>query len=205
MHSRFTRPIQSFAGYIFDCDGTLADSMPLHHESWVFGLRECGAPFDFSWELFTSRGGMPLEQTVLELNRQFGCTLDAERIAALQRVHFEARIKDLQPIREVTDFAHEISQLSPVSVASGNLRLQVIRSLQAIGVGDIFDIIVTPEQVQHGKPHPDMFLLAAELMGVAPKDCLVLEDSPLGIEAAKRAGMSWALVREALPITEKTR
>jgi len=98
-----------------------------------------------------------------------------------------------------------MSRVSPVSVASGNLRLQVIHSLEAIGVGEIFDIIITPEQVQHGKPHPDMFLLAAERMGVAPQDCLVLEDSPLGIEAAKRAGMSWALVREALPMTGKTR
>ncbi|MDX2051428.1 MAG: HAD family phosphatase [Polyangiaceae bacterium] len=204
MRVRFTPPTQTFGGYIFDCDGTLADSMPLHHDAWKFALKECGAEFEFTWEIFASRGGMPLEQTVRELNQQFCCELDPIAIAAAQRVHFEARLHELQPISEVTHFARQVQAQRPVSVASGNLRLQVVRSLHTIGVGDIFDIIVTPEQVERGKPHPDMFLLAAELMGVRPKDCLVIEDSPLGIQAAERAGMAWALVEDALPTVPKT-
>jgi HAD superfamily hydrolase (TIGR01509 family) len=80
-------------------------------------------------------------------------------------------------------------------VASGGERNIVLRTLELIGLGDTFSVVVTPEEVKEGKPAPDMFLLAAERMGVPPSECVVFEDSPLGLEAARRAGMTGVLVR----------
>ncbi len=74
------------------------------------------------------------------------------------------------------------------------MAVTVRRTLRTIGVADLFPIVVTAEEVTHGKPAPDLFLLAAERMGVAPAECLVFEDSPLGIIAAERAGMGSVLV-----------
>ncbi len=191
----FCLPELEYSAFIFDCDGTLADSMPLHHEAWVAALRKHGAPFIFDWELFTSRAGKTLEQTVEELNAQFGSKLDVARVAADQRLGYEARLESIQPIADVVAFARERRRLGfPVSVASGGDALTVERTLRAIGVGGLFPIVVTAAEVARGKPAPDLFLLAAERMGVAPETCLVFEDSKLGILAAQSAGMGSVLV-----------
>jgi HAD superfamily hydrolase (TIGR01509 family) len=191
---RFVPPSHSFGAYIFDCDGTLADSMPLHHAAWKYALERAGATFDFTWEIFSSRGGMPLEDTVMELNRQFECSIDPRLISRLQLEYFDREALNVKPIVEVTCFAREVAGRAPISVASGNRKPQVLEVLDAIGVADLFEIVVTPEDVERGKPHPDMFLLAAKRMGVAPELCLVIEDSPLGVQAAERARMQWCLV-----------
>jgi HAD superfamily hydrolase (TIGR01549 family) len=191
----FCLPELEYSAFIFDCDGTLADSMPLHHEAWIAALRKHGAPFIFDWELFTSRAGKTLERTVEELNAQFGSKLDAAQVAADQRLGYDARLKSIQPIADVVAFARERRRLGyPVSVASGGDALSVERTLRAIGVGGLFPIVVTAAEVARGKPAPDLFLLAAERMGVAPETCLVFEDSELGILAARSAGMGSVLV-----------
>ncbi len=191
----FCLPELEYSAFIFDCDGTLADSMPLHHEAWIAALRKHGAPFIFDWELFTLRAGKTLERTVEELNTQFGSKLDAARVAADQRLGYDARLESIQPITDVVAFARERRRLGcPVSVASGGDALTVERTLRAIGMGGFFPIVVTAAEVAHGKPAPDLFLLAAERMGVAPETCLVFEDSQLGILAARSAGMGSVLV-----------
>lgn len=191
----FCLPELEYSAFIFDCDGTLADSMPLHHEAWIAALRKHGAPFIFDWQLFTSRAGKTLERTVEELNAQFGSKLDVARVAADQRLGYEARLESIQPIADVVAFARERRRLGfPLSVASGGDALTVERTLRAIGVGGLFPIVVTAAEVARGKPAPDLFLLAAERMGVAPETCLVFEDSELGILAARSAGMGSVLV-----------
>ncbi len=189
----FSRPERTFAGYIFDCDGTLADTMPIHHRAWCDALRASGAAFEFDWPLFVSRAGMSLEQTVVELGEQFQLALDPQQVAAQQRRRYAELEGGVQPIFEVLEFARQIARTHPVSVASGSRRDNVERTLRLIGAEDLFSVIVTPEDVDRGKPHPDMFLLAAEKMGVAPESCVVFEDAELGFEAARRARM--ALVR----------
>jgi len=191
---RFVPPVRRYGGYIFDCDGTLADTMPLHHSAWKQALAAAGAGFDFTWDIFVSRAGMSLERTVAELSEQFSTPLDATLVAAQHRAIYEALEVDVQAVPGVLEFAREVSAFAPVAVASGSIRAHVQRSLQAIGAGDLFPIIITPEDVTRGKPDPEMFLLAAERMGVAPSECLVLEDGALGIEGAKRAGMDYAIV-----------
>jgi len=194
----FSLPTRAYSAFIFDCDGTLADSMPLHQKAWVVALRKYGATFDFSWELFMSRAGKTIELTVAELNAEFALTLDPTLVSAAQRAEYDALAVGVKPLDEVVAFARERAQAGcPVSVASGGDAPTVRRTLHTIGVSDLFPIIVTAEQVAHGKPAPDLFLLAAERMGVAPAECLVFEDSPLGIIAAERAGMGSVLVSRA--------
>jgi HAD superfamily hydrolase (TIGR01509 family) len=186
---------REYGGYIFDCDGTLADSMVVHHRAWLAALAAHGATFEFGWELFTSRAGMTLPNTVRELNAQFGLALDPEAVTTSQRVEYERFLSTVQPIPQVVELALQVAVSRPVSVASGGERKVVRRTLELIGLGQTFPVVITAEDVIHGKPAPDMFLLAAERMGVAPADCVVFEDSVLGLEAAKRAGMASVLVR----------
>ena len=191
----FSLPTRAYSAFIFDCDGTLADTMPMHQKAWIAALHQFGVTLDFSWELFMSRAGKTIELTVSELNAEFGLTLDPTLVSAAQRAQFDALAVGVKPLDEVVAFARERAEAGyPVSVASGGDAVTVQRTLRTIGVADLFPIVVTAEEVVHGKPAPDMFLLAAERMGVAPAACLVFEDSLLGITAAERAGMGAVLV-----------
>jgi HAD superfamily hydrolase (TIGR01509 family) len=186
---------REYGGYIFDCDGTLADSMVVHHKAWLTALAAHGAGIEFDWALFTSRAGMSLPNTVRELNAQFGLALDPEGVTASQRAEYERFLPTVQPITDVVELALSVAKTRPVSVASGGERKVVLRTLELIGLAELFPVVVTAQDVTHGKPAPDMFLLAAERMGVRPEDCVVFEDSLLGLEAAKRAKMASVLVR----------
>lgn len=194
-------PEGAFGAFIFDCDGTLVDSMPLHHVAWQRALRAAGAPLDFTWDLFVRRAGKTLEVTVMELNAEFGLTLDPDAVAARQRAEYDQLLPEIQPVVPVVEFLRGVAGRYPVSVASGSTAVTVRRSLAAVGILDLVPCIVTAFDVPRGKPHPDLFLLAAERMRVRPEDCLVFEDSPLGIEAAERAGMRSVLVQGSTPAT----
>jgi beta-phosphoglucomutase-like phosphatase (HAD superfamily) len=195
----FSLPTAQYGAFIFDCDGTLADTMPVHHTAWIHALRKHGATFDFNWDLFMSRAGKTIELTVAELNEQFGLELDPARVAADQRAHFDRLAAGILAFDSVVAFARDrASSGFPVSVASGGDAPTVRRTLCTIGVSDLFPVVVTAEDVLHGKPAPDLFLLAAERMGVPAAQCLVFEDGLLGIEAAERAGMGAVLVRRVL-------
>lgn len=195
--SSFSPPTEAFAGYIFDCDGTLADTMPLHHVAWRRALAEHGAEFEFHWDLFLTRAGMSLEQTVVELGAQFRVPLDPTAVARSQRRFYAELEPTMEPIADVIHYARSVAREAPVSVASGSQRPTVDRTLRYLGISELFPIIVTPEDVLRGKPEPDMFLLAAQRMGVAPERCVVFEDGEMGIRAARSAGM--AVVRVEAP------
>jgi HAD superfamily hydrolase (TIGR01509 family) len=189
----FTPPQKRYAGYIFDCDGTLADSMPVHYGAWADTVRKYGG--QIPEDLFYSLGGWPSRKMVELLNERFRSSLDPETIANEKEQLYVQRIDTIRPIPEVADFARQVAVFAKVSVASGGILPVVTRTLEAIGFKDFFSVIVTSEQVKRGKPFPDMFLEAAGRMGVPPSDCLVLEDSPAGFEAAISAGMDYAVVR----------
>lgn len=185
----------AYGAFIFDCDGTLADSMPLHHAAWKRAFQDCNAAIDFSWERFVSRAGKTLEVTVEELNQELGLSLDPGRVAAIQRAEYDRLLSGVGPVESVVSFLRSVAGKRPVSVASGSNRQTVDRTLLLLGIADLVPIVVTAEEVEHGKPAPDLFLLAAERMGMPAERCLVFEDSLLGIEAATRAGMGSVLVR----------
>lgn len=192
---RFTRPTKTYSGYIFDCDGTLVDTMKLHHQAWRGALSHAGATFDFTWDVFIRRAGMTLERTVLELNLEFGTHFDPELIAEAQRQRYGSLARDTLPIAPVVAYARALhEQGKRLAVASGSRRLAVVGALSHVGILDWFKVIVTPEDVSQGKPSPESFLLAAELLGVPAAECLVIEDGEMGFEAARRAGMDYAVV-----------
>jgi len=193
----FTPPEKRYAGYIFDCDGTLADSMPAHYCAWADTVEKHGG--QMPEELFYALGGWPSKKMVEHLNERFGTSLDPE-IVAFEKEHlYVERIATIQPIREVAEFARQVSAFAKVSVASGGVLPVVIRTLETIGFAGFFPVIVTSEQVKRGKPFPDMFLEAAHRMGIQPSDCLVLEDSTSGFEAAAAAGMDYVKVGRLPP------
>jgi HAD superfamily hydrolase (TIGR01509 family) len=187
-------PDGDFQGFIYDCDGTLVDSMSLHFRAWREALAAAGAPFDFDWELFTSRAGMTLEQTVVELNQQFGHALHPGRVAAAQRRIFDRLLPEVGPVPEVVLHARAVGDPRVQCVASGSERATVERELVAVGIRQLFGFVVCGEEVERGKPDPEMFLRCADWMGLHPSRCLVFEDSELGIRAARVAGMGWVRV-----------
>jgi HAD superfamily hydrolase (TIGR01509 family) len=192
-------PAGDFAAFIFDCDGTLAESMPIYHRAWRAALAANGATFDFTWEIFMSRAGVSTEGTVTALNLEFGTSLDAGRVEELQLAEYARLMQDVKPFPEVVAVARAHYGKLPMAVASGGARHLVERTLELIGVHDLFDAVVVAADVPRGKPHPDIFLHAARLLGVAPGRCLVFEDGQPGIVAAEAAGMRTVLVKRESP------
>lgn len=177
----------SFDGAIFDCDGTLVDTMPLHYRAWQGAL--ANQPFQFEEDLFYRLGGVPSTQIVRVINEQQGVQLDPDSIAAHKEELYLTLLPGAQPIQCVVDLVHRYRGKYPLAVASGGIRPVVVRTVEALGLVDYFDVIATAEDVEHGKPAPDLFLFAAARLGIAPHRCIVYEDSPLGLQAAARAGM----------------
>jgi HAD superfamily hydrolase (TIGR01509 family) len=191
----FTPPEKIYPGYIFDCDGTLANSMPLHLRAWNHGLEAAGAPLRIDGKGFMSVAGMALRQTVDHWNATHSLQINAEVVIRAKNEYYSRHQAEIKAIPDVVAFVRACQAAgSTLSVASGGERPDVLETLRLIGLENSFPVVVTAEDVQRAKPAPDLFLLAAERMGVAPRDCLVIEDSLLGIEAADKAGMDSVLV-----------
>lgn len=182
-------PKSGFEAVIFDCDGTLVDSMPAHFEAWCEALAMHGAGGIFKEDVFFAMGGRPTVDIVEELNDEYDLHLNHEAVALAKREAFMKRIHTVELIEEVAEFANHLRGKVPMAIASGSTRLVVEKILSHVGISDWFDEVVTADEVPNGKPAPDMFLEAARLMGVDPRRCLALDDAPAGIIAAQRAGM----------------
>ncbi len=182
-------PTGDFAGYIFDCDGTLIDSMPLHYRAWDAAMRQRGLKGPLSEDLFYSLGGVPTLKVAELIAKHYGLQIDPLDVFHLKENMFVEMLPEVQLINPVVEFARRVSKTHPTSVASGGPRIVVNQSLKLAGIADLFKAVVTADDVVHGKPSPDMFLLAAKLMGVPPEKCLVFEDAVPGFQAAHAAGM----------------
>lgn len=178
---------------IFDCDGTLADTMPIHFLAWQEGIKPAGLVFqeDHFYEL----GGMPTVQIIQLLADQQGLTVDAEAISKAKEAAYVALIEQVKPISPIVQIAREHHGQIPMAVGSGGYRDTVLATLKAIDAQHLFDQIVTAEDTQRHKPEPDVYLHAADLLGVDPGSCRVYEDTDIGLEAARRAGMETFDVR----------
>lgn len=185
-------PEGTFGGYIFDCDGTLADNMPLHYRAWSRAMEDFGGRYPE--ELFYEWGGRPTATIVAALNARYGLALDVASVVRRKEDYYLALIPEVLPLEEVVAVAKEMHGRVPLAVASGGHRELVVATLDTLGIAPLFDTVVCAEDYERGKPHPDPFLLAAKNLGVAPETCVVFEDSPTGIEAAKAAGMAWVFV-----------
>jgi HAD superfamily hydrolase (TIGR01509 family) len=195
----FERPDEgSYAAVIFDCDGTLADSMPLHYRSWVEAFQKHSAPFEFSEKRFHELGGTGLVETVEILNQEHGAELDPEAVVAAKESWYQENLTQVGPVADVVAFARELAGRGlPIAVASGSPTETLRRTLEIIKVAKLFPVVISRDDVEEGKPAPDSFLKAAKALRIQPSDTIVLEDSPLGLEAARRAGMRGILVKTA--------
>jgi HAD superfamily hydrolase (TIGR01509 family) len=196
----FTLPSGDFEGYIFDHDGTLSLSMHVHFDAWVDSFARNGATFPFTRDLAQSYAGVGMHETVEILNARFGCALDPAKIVEDQEAYYFAHLHRVVPYSPVVEFARKMARTHPVSVASGGVRVTVVKTMEALDLMGIFPVIVTQDDVTRSKPAPDLFLLAAERMGVDPTKCLVFEDSKLGIQAAETAGMASVYVQPEDPV-----
>ena len=185
-------PAGSFRAYLFDCDGTIADSMPLHYNAWKKALAEWNCEFDE--KLFYSWGGKPVREIIAELNEMNGLHMPIEAVATRKESLYLEQLPQLKAIPEVLEHIDAQYGRIPFAVVSGSRRNSVVGSLNALGLLDKFDTIVAAEDYKNAKPAPDAFLLAASRLGVGPADCLVFEDTALGIQAATAARMASVMV-----------
>ena len=179
---------------IFDCDGTLTDSMPGHFAGWRDALAVQG--MTLSEETFIANGGTPSRILIPRLAKEAGVEVDYPAALAAKEALFLEGIDQLQPIEAVVQIARANRGKLPMAVASGGTRTLVVKQLEQIGIIDWFDTIVTSEDTPRGKPDPDVFLEAAKRLGVEPGVCCVYEDGDPGVEAARRAGMQCVDIRE---------
>jgi HAD superfamily hydrolase (TIGR01509 family) len=185
---------KAYAAILFDCDGTLTDSMPVHYLAWHRTLAQYGIEFPES--RFYELAGVPTDRIIELLAGEQRIAVDAGLVAAEKEQAFLQQIHLLKPIDVVLDVAEHFRGRLPMAVASGGVRDVIVQQLERIGCADWFDAIVTAEDTKRHKPFPDVFLEAARRLAVEPTQCLVYEDADLGLEAARAAGMDAIDVRE---------
>lgn len=183
-------PPGDFAGYIFDLDGTLVDTMPLHYRAWNQAMQAAGLSCPLDEDMFYSLGGVPTREVASLIAQHYGLRIDPEKVFHHKEALFTALQGDARLIEPVVAIARRLAATRPLAVASGGPRDIVRRSLEMTGLAPLFRAVVTPEDVARGKPAPDLFLLAARKLGVPPGRCLVFEDAEPGFKAAEAAGMS---------------
>ena len=185
---RLELPPGTFKAYLFDCDGTVADSMPLHYVAWSRALSEWNC--EFSEELFYAWGGMPVAEIISTLNEQHRLQMPVESVARRKEELYFEILPQLKAVPEVLEHIEASHGRIPFAVVSGSTRDSVIASLEALNILDRFETLVCAGDYRRSKPDPEPFLVAASRLGVAPEDCLVFEDTDMGIQAATAAGMA---------------
>ncbi len=185
-------PPGPFHAFIFDCDGTLADNMDLHFSAWSRAMADFGG--SYPRELFYEWGGVPTADIVARLNDRFGLSMEVRAVVERKEHYYRESIPSVRPNPGVVEVARTHHGRLPMAVASGGRRDLVVRTLDTLGILDLFEVVITAEDYHRGKPAPDPFLEAARQMGVAPSGCLVFEDTETGLEAAQAAGMDCVLV-----------
>ena len=181
-------------GIIFDCDGTLADTMPLHWRAWQVISRRHG--FALNEERFYSLGGVPSRDILKLLSAEQGIALDPLAVAREKEAEYLPLIAQVEPINTVVGTAREHYGRIPLAVASGGTRRVIEQVLEHLGIRQLFQAVVTSEDVVNQKPAPDIFLEAARRIGVPPQFCRAYEDTDLGMKAIRAAGMEAVDVRE---------
>jgi HAD superfamily hydrolase (TIGR01509 family) len=183
-----TLPAGSFKAYLFDCDGTIADSMPLHYIAWSKALSEWSC--QFSEDLFYAWGGMPVAKIIATLNQKYGLSMPVDEVSRRKEGYYLENLSRLKGVPEVMEHIEASHGRIPLAVVSGSTRESVTASLQTLNILDRFDTLVCAGDYQRGKPDPEAFLIAAARLGIAAESCLVFEDTDMGIQAAAAAGMA---------------
>lgn len=188
----------SIRGLIFDFDGTLADTMPLHWQAWQNVMNQ--HRFHFTEERFYALGGVPSRDIVRSLSVEQGLALDPLAVARDKEHAYLLLLPQVRPIHEMTALVEANHGVRPMAVASGGTRRVIETVLDHLGIRHFFQAVVTSEDVVHQKPAPDIFLEAARRLEVPARACRAFEDTDLGMQAIRAAGMDAIDVRQALPL-----
>jgi beta-phosphoglucomutase family hydrolase len=183
-------------GLIFDFDGTLADTMPLHWQAWEIIAARHG--FNLTRERLYSLGGVPSRDIIKLLAAEQGRTVDHLAIAKEKELAFLVRLPEVKIIPEVVNIAHSHFEKLPMAVATGGTHRVIEQLMEHLNLRKLFQAVVTSEDVVNQKPAPDIFLEAARRIGVAPQFCRAYEDTDLGMKAIRAAGMLAVDVRDLL-------
>jgi HAD superfamily hydrolase (TIGR01509 family) len=181
-------PPGTFGAYLFDCDGTIADSMPLHYLTWRTALAEWNC--SFSEDLFYAWAGFGVAKIISLLNEKHGLYMPVEEVERRKEELYLESLPNLRAVLEVLEHIDLQYGRIPLAVVSGSTRESVSASLRSLHLLDKFDTLVCAGDYEKGKPDPEAFLIAAARLNVKPESCLVFEDGDLGIAAAKAAGMA---------------
>ena len=178
---------------IFDCDGTLANTMPLHWQAWQVITSRHGV--NFPEARFYALGGVPSRHILQMLREEQRLSIDPVAVAREKEEEYLKLMAEVGPIHEVVEIAREHAGKLPMAVASGGTKVVIDKVLRHLGIRDLFGAVVTSEDVVHQKPAPDIFLEAARRLGVDPKSCRAYEDTDIGLQAIRAAGMDAVDVR----------
>lgn len=188
--------MREIKGIVFDCDGTLADTMPSHWKAWQFVTSKHG--IHFPEDRFYSLGGVPTRDILKMLCQEQGKALDHMVLAHEKETAYLPFLSEVKPIELVVKVAEENHGRLPMAVASGGQKHIIEMVLKQLGIRHYFDAVVTSEDVVNQKPAPDIFLEAARRIGVPPQNCRGYEDTDLGMQAIRSAGMEAVDVRDLL-------
>jgi len=182
-----------FQAFLYDCDGTLADTMPSHKKTYVRVAAESGFMLDDS--IVDELAGWPIADVVGAINERYKTNFDPVAFSKRKdHLFFDEYVEQVQPIDYVVNHLKAHAGKLKIGVVSGGDRDTVVKTLQVLGIFDLAEVIVCAGETPRGKPYPDPFLAAAEKLGVAPELCLVFEDGDPGVKAAEAAGMKWVRI-----------
>ena len=175
-------------GLIFDLDGTIIDSMPLHHRAYNASLEPYGVHYPL--DVFHSRGGIPTSDTLRMIETEHQITnFDLPLALETKRKFVDAHLSELTLIQPVWEVIKAFHSKLPMAIGTGSNRQTVNEMFALFPFGEYFTHVVTATDVENFKPHPETFLKGAELIGIDPSDCVVFEDGKPGMVAAESAGM----------------
>ncbi|ACU03609.1 MULTISPECIES: HAD family hydrolase [Pedobacter] len=192
--SRFLKLNQLSAGdyqaFLYDCDGTLADNMPAHTATYLATAHEYGLSIDPA--MINELAGWPVADVVVEMNNRYKSNIDPTAFRTRKAELYAAKyIQKIVPIDFVVQHLKANAGKVRIGVVSGGDREAIAQTLEVLGIADLVEVLICAGDTVKGKPFPDPFLKAAELLDVEPSKCMVFEDGVPGVEAAKAAGMDW--------------
>ena len=184
---------------LFDLDGTLIDSMPHHHDAWVEWYARRGLPMNAA-QFFASTAGRSNAEILLDLFPEHSVDEHVEMADAKEAIYREFAARELGLIGGAQAFVAQARAAHlRLAVCTASTLPNMALAFERYGIDRWVDTITSPADGLRGKPHPDIFLEAARRLGVAPEDCIVFEDAPLGIEGARRAGMKAVALTTTMP------
>lgn len=178
---------------IFDLDGTLSDSLPVHIASWHAVCKKLNCIFDE--RIVVEMTGMPTISFAERIKKEQNLSIDAEEIVSMKQQEFWKNINNIKPHGAVIELMKNAHGKIPMAIGTGASRTSAMLQMKELMIDDLFDVIVTADDVDRHKPEPETFLKCAELLNVEPQYCQVFEDGELGMQAAQSAGMLLTDVR----------